>query len=561
MLPRKADGAVQVSLGHGKSQRVAAAGAVVDWLRSEGLTVASTTELGTVAVSGTVADIDRAFATSLQVWPDPVSPRATTIAPSDSLTVPARFADDVAGVAGLVKGAVYQPATSGSREGSGHTDPTDAPTPQPAGRSRVAPKVVTASTECSRYWGENIASQWPTSVKVSQRSNWICGYTPADLRAMHRIPADYTGEGARIGIIAAYDDPAVEANTNHYFAAVGEQPLRPGQYVRHTPANPDETICGGSADWSIEQNLDIQAAHAIAPDAVIEYWGTDDCTSVSMFTAMYDAVSAGEIDVLSLSFGSREEMDTAADRELLNRALVQAASTGISVFAASGNDGDYSDEGDRVEVDVTSPASSPYVTAVGGLSVGMRRDGALPVVAGWATKPHFARNGGVIPPGFDSGSGGGISAQYSRPTWQQTPAVDANRRLVPDIASLGDPTSGFTVYSGSGADAQYRSVGGTSLATPIVASMVAISKQRTGANFGLATPWLYALQGTPAIRDVIPTNAAVWSSKPVTTGQTWPETVYAWDASPQSLKTAAGWDPISGIGMPTGAAFFDNLGQ
>jgi subtilase family serine protease len=183
------------------------------------------------------------------------------------------------------------------------------------------------------------------------------------------------------------------------------------------------------------------------------------------------------------------------------------------------------------------------------------------VVAGWATKPHFARNGGVIPPGFDSGSGGGASANYARPSWQQSTGVTGSTRLVPDISSLGDPTSGFTVYSGSGADARYRSVGGTSLATPVVASLVAISKAHTGKRIGLATPWLYKLQGTSAIRDVVPTSAGVWSSQPVSSGQTWPETIYAWDASPQSLKTSRGWDPVSGIGMPTGKAFLDGFGR
>jgi subtilase family serine protease len=401
-------------------------------------------------------------------------------------------------------------------------------------------------------------------VNVEFRSNSMCGYEPAQLRAMHNLPDEYTGEGATIAIVAAYDDPNVEANTNTYFESVGGAVLKPGQYVHHAPSNPDENRCGGPTAWTEEQHLDVQAVHAMAPDANIIYWGSDECSTTSMFTRLLDAVENGDPDVISLSFGATEELDTADDRALLNRVLVEAATRNISVFASTGNDGDYTNYGDHAEgSDVTSPASSPYITAVGGTSVGLDANNSIVVEAGWETQTRFARNGAIIPPGFAFGSGGGESAVYDRPTWQ----VDAlgtqagTGRLLPDVASLGDPNTGFVVYGPHKGSTQYATHGGTSLATPMVASMVAIAKAATGVEMGLATPYLYALSGTDAIRDVVPASAGTFSPTGPDAGSLWPETLYMWDTKPQSLQSAPGWDNVTGLGVPTGASFINNFGQ
>ena len=84
-----------------------------------------------------------------------------------------------------------------------------------------------------------------------------------------------------------------------------------------------------------------------------------------------------------------------------------------------------------------------------------------------------------------------------QPSWQAG-KVPAGKRAVPDVAGLADPFTGFTTYyAGS-----YTVVGGTSLAAPVVASIVALSKAHTGRKVGLASPSLYRLLGTSALRDV-----------------------------------------------------------
>jgi subtilase family serine protease len=522
------------------------------WLTANGLTPGDVREsVGILPVSGTVKAVEDAFGTTFGSF-DAYGLRVT--APDRALSTPATVTG-IAGISGLIDSDALQP-TSSSRVATER--------PAVAAAAVAAAAVPVNTTDCATFWGENLSSQWPASVNVEHRSNSLCGYQPEQLRAMHNLPDEYTGEGATIAIVAAYDDPNVEANTNTYFEATGGQPLAEGQYVHHAPANPDETRCGGSASWTEEQHLDVQAVHAMAPDADIIYWGSDDCSTTSMFTRILDAAENGDPDVISLSFGATEALDTADDRALLNRVLVEAASRNISVFASSGNDGDYSDYGDHNDgADVTSPASSPYITAVGGTSVGLDADNALVVEAGWETQNRFARNGGIIPPGFAYGSGGGESHVYNRPTWQvdTLTSTPGTGRLLPDVAALGDPNTGFSVYGPHRGTTQYATHGGTSLATPMVAAMVAMAKAATGVEVGLATPYLYALAGTDALRDVRPASAGTFSPNGPSADAIWPETLYMWDTKPQSLQSAAGWDNVTGLGVPDGSSFINNFGK
>lgn len=532
---------------------------VAAWLTHNGLQAGDyRASAGILPATGTVDAVSAAFATSFQSYE---VGGTDAIAPRSALSVPTEL-PAVVGVSGLVQADTFRPTLSSPRSDA---ERSLAQAPSAAFAAPAAPRAgaPVVSPDCATYWGEKLSDKWPTGLDIEQRSNSLCGYTPAQLRAVQQVPADVTGVGATIAIVAAYDDLDVEANTNTYFTAQGEQPFAPGQYVSHSPSNPDPTRCGGPSSWTEEQHLDVQAVHAMAPDARVIYWGSDDCTTTSMFTRILDAVENGDPDVISLSFGALEELDTADDRTLLNRVLVEAAARNISVFSSAGNDGDYSNFGDHAGgAEVTSPASSPYITAVGGTSTGLNQDGSLAVEAGWETQTRFARNGAIIPPGFVFGSGGGESVVYDRPSWQlDLPGQTGTGRLLPDVASLADPNTGFTVYGPHAGSTQYVSHGGTSLATPMVASMVALAKAKTGVEVGLATPSLYALAGTDALRDVTPASAATWSPNGTEKDALYPETIFVWDTKPQSLQSARGWDNVTGLGVPTGSSFIENFGK
>lgn len=515
------------------SATAAETSAARSWLETAGIDVIREREsVRALSVTGPASAFASAFDTAF--GETTVDGRAA-VAPTRDLSVP-REAGAIESVAGLVDTDAMSPSTD------------------------AAP---VRSDDCAAYWGQTLSSSWPSSVQVEHRSNALCGYGPTQLRAIHQLPADARGAGATVAIVGVFDDDTVAANTDAYFAREGLPTLREGQYTHHASANPDVTRCGGPSAWTVEQHLDVQAVRAMAPDADIVYWGADDCLAATLYLRVLDAVEAPVTpSVVSLSFGGPEELDTDADRTLLNRVLVEAASRGVSVFASSGNDGDYSLAGDHHdETDVATPASSPYVTAVGGASVGLDADNRIAVEAGWEVQTRFAQNGGIIPPGFLYGAGGGESAFYPRPSWQsERIAHSGSGRLVPDVASLADPNTGFTVAVPRNGAVSYEAHGGTSLATPMVASMVAIAKARTGVDVGLAAPFLYALSGSSAIRDVVPASAGTWYRRDKSTGQLWLETLYLWDARPQSLQSATGWDPVTGVGIPTGTDFLDRFG-
>ncbi|MDT0117223.1 S53 family peptidase [Microbacterium sp. PRF11] len=503
------------------------------WLQAVGIDVVRDREsIRALSVTGSASAFASAFDTAF--GQTSVDGRAA-VAPTRDLSVP-REGSAIESVAGLVDTDAMSPSAD----------------PAPA-----------RSDDCATYWSQTLSSSWPSSVQVEHRSNALCGYGPTQLRAVHQLPADARGAGATVAIVGVFDDDTVAANTDTYFAREGLSTLRAGQYTHYAPSNPDVTRCGGPSAWTVEQHLDVQAVRAMAPDADIVYWGADDCLAATLYLRVLDAVEAPTTpSVVSLSFGGPEELDTDADRTLLNRVLVEAASRGVSVFASSGNDGDYSLAGDHHdETDVATPASSPYVTAVGGASIGLDADNGIAVESGWEVQTRFAQNGGIIPPGFLYGAGGGESAFYPRPSWQSDRiAHSGSGRLVPDVASLADPNTGFTVAVPRDGAVSYEAHGGTSLATPMVASMVAIAKARTGVKVGLAAPFLYRLSGSSAIRDIVPASAGTWYRRDKGTGQLWLETLYLWDTRPQSLQSATGWDPVTGVGIPNGADFLDRFG-
>lgn len=528
------DGDVSASVVLSQDATDADTARAIDWLSDNGLEVGAPRDaIGVLPVAGSRAELARAFDTSFA--------RTRThgrdaIVPTRDLSVPADLVA-IESVAGLVDTDAIRPA--------------------------AADAAPLTGDDCARYWGEKVSASWPARVQVDERSNALCGYGPAQLRAIHELPADATGEGATIAIVGVFDDERVRAHTDAYFASAGEAPFADGQYTSHAPDAPDESRCGGPAAWTVEQHLDVQAAHAIAPDADIVYWGANDCLTDSLYLRLLDAVEASpRPDVISLSFGGPEELDTDADRTLLNRVLVEAASRGVSVFASTGNEGDFSLAGDHADgPDVASPASSPYVTAVGGASVGLGADDRVVVEAGWEIQTRFAENGAIIPPGFLHGAGGGESEHYARPSWQRDGIqAPGDGRLLPDVASLADPNTGFTIAVPDGAGFALEAHGGTSLATPMVAATVAVAKARTGVEVGLATPYLYALADTAAFRDIQPASAATWYRRSPATGQLWLETLYLWDTKPQTLQSGPGWDAVTGLGIPRGADFLDEFG-
>ncbi|HEY5001244.1 MAG TPA: S8 family serine peptidase, partial [Candidatus Cryosericum sp.] len=205
------------------------------------------------------------------------------------------------------------------------------------------------------------------------------------------------------------------------------------------------------------------------------------------------------------------------------------------------------------------PASSPWVTAVGGTSLAINSAKTRVFETGWGTSDYSCDTGTLATTrtGWLYGSGGGVSMLFAKP-WYQS-GLGLTGRGVPDVAALGDPQTGLligqtqTFPDGVYYD-EYR-VGGTSLSSPIFAGLMALAQQKADRAFGFANPAFYAKPR--AFYDVISVKTAVARRNFVNSVDASAGTVDRlrtfddYSGSP-TQHTNAGWDNVTGLGVPNG---------
>ncbi len=248
--------------------------------------------------------------------------------------------------------------------------------------------------------------------------------------------------------------------------------------------------------------------------------------------------------------------------------IMQGVVEGIGIYFSSG---DNSDESLVVGYATPDwPASSPFVTAVGGttLAVGASNDYLFETGWGTFTSSWTGTTWSPAPPGsWLYGAGGGVSRIFAEPSYQQGvvpasvfQAQGRTGRAVPDVAALADPNAGYiigetqTFPDGTIRYSEYR-IGGTSLASPIFAGIMALADQAAGFPHGFANPLFY--QNAGAFTDV--TNPA---STVAVVRTNFNNNVDASDGlnyrlrtanQTLSLKTTPGYDDVTGLGTPTAA--------
>ncbi|MCK2252683.1 MULTISPECIES: protease pro-enzyme activation domain-containing protein [unclassified Crossiella] len=544
---------------------------VRSWLTGQGLEVTSTTaNRRMVTAVGTAATVQKAFGTTLGLFRVPVPAsngqrdlqQVLLHAPSAPVTVPMSLRGKVSGVLGLDgSAALHRPMWVRSTV-----------TARPGGESSV--EAAGNSTYCARYWGQENNQAVPQ--RYPRQSNENCGYNFAQARAIHRLGPEHTGAGSTVGIVGAYSLSTMVSDLNRNARTVGAPQLRPGQYVDKSVPETEHPSCNATTSresWNGEQALDAEAAHGIAPQARLVYYGAGNCTQ--LYEALARAVSEGETDVLSLSWGTNYENVAEATRTELTQLAVQAAIQGQAVVASSGDAGDNSTANPAGKASPTFPAVNPWVTSVGGTSVGLNRDNSVAVLAGWQNT-GFSLVGGVWRPlatrdgAFAGGGGGGVSALYDAPEWQRgvvPQSISGGKRAMPDVAATGDANTGILVGHTTAAGYVEGPTGGTSWSAPSLAGLLANAQQVQGAGrIGFANPALYRLAGSDAFADVTQESAAVWQQYlPRYPGTSTPTARGSYlttkDEKPQSLQSTKGWDVVTGLGMPTGAAFLSRLGR
>ncbi|HEX5465451.1 MAG TPA: S53 family peptidase [Candidatus Limnocylindrales bacterium] len=545
----------------------ASVGAVQRWLRSQGFRLDYTPSNNLyVAAEGTVAQAAAAFGTTFGEYR---VQGHTLRSPQTALSVPASLAGTVTAVVGLDESAALV-----------HPDATGSAPP---------PAVFKNAPPCSSYWAQlDTTTAGPDGTTVPEIYGTAqpyapCGYTPQQLRSAYGVPSSLTGAGVTVAIIDAYASPTIVQDVDAWSANRGIAPLEANQFRQvvapgtfRRPQNPAQDPQG----WSGEETLDVEAVHGMAPGATIVYVGAANAYQ-DLDAAMNHVVDAHLADMVSNSYGFIGEALPFGYIKPLNDIFIQAAAEGIGIYFSSGDDGDETG-GIAANASSATPdwsASSPWVTAVGGTSLGVAADGSIAVETGWETGKSSLTSDGtwnVDPPGaYLYGSGGGTSRLFTQPAYQagvvpsslskyNDPSGPA-MRVVPDVAAVADPNTGYligqtqTFPDGTTAYSEYR-VGGTSLASPIVTGLMADLQQHRGQAIGFANPLLYSM-GAAAFHDVQHVaDAGVIRSDYVNGTSAADGYVYSFRSfdftTGLTIKTTVGYDRVTGLGSINGSQFF-----
>ncbi|MER5639054.1 S53 family peptidase [Kitasatospora sp. NPDC002227] len=534
---------------------------VTGWLTGFGMRVTGT-NAHYLAVTATVDQVQKAFGTTMHGYSRRAGFPPSLLAPVGGVSVPAALGRDISTVLGLDSMDPVIPDASAAADAKAPVTPVE---------SKAKTKAAAAATPpCSKWWGENSSPIPPVDGRTSA-VNGVCGYTPQQLRDAYGVTkSPYTGKGRTVAVVLDGALATMEADADRFFAAHGLPGFAPGQYSENFGPNFAAT-CRGYAN-SPEEPLDVETLHIVAPDAKVVYVGADCDTGAGGSVAYLDAhtriVDQHLADVVTDSFPTREDSDSPATAVAWDQVFQQGALEGIGFNYASGDEGDGADGGGAGMT--IFPASSQWATAVGGTTLEIGKTGKVVGELGWGSNAAQINPQGTgyltPPPGnFFMGSGGGRSSLTAQPWYQKNVVPSAlataggtgpARRVLPDVAADGDRLTGWLVGF-TGQDGTYREElgAGTSGSSPLVTGLEADAGQAAGHALGFANPLLYKLRGTPAIHDVVPATAA--QAEPVLSYlPSWqsPGTFDAYLTQPDhdsSLRTAAGYDDVTGVGSVT----------
>ncbi len=312
----------------------------------------------------------------------------------------------------------------------------------PAAASAPACNGNGHSAHCKADVNEND----PIQQDPNTPSSSIAGVQPGLLQFLYNLPT-HGGANQTVAMVVAYDDPAAEADLAVYRQSFGLPPCTTANGCFSKIAGDGSgTLPSPNYSWATEASLDLDAVSATCPQCKVMLVEAASDQIPDLARSVDTAVGNGATEV-SNSYGVPEASDNVAYDSHYNH-------PGVAITAAAGDIG----------YGVQFPASSEYVTAVGGTSVQQIGDNSVQEV-GWAL------------------GGSGCSQYITKPSYQTDNLC--KMRTVNDIAVIGDPADGLAVYdstlNGQG-NGGWAVIGGTSMGAPIVAAMYALAATGTSGN-------------------------------------------------------------------------------
>lgn len=516
--------------------------ATESWLQSQGFTIDSVSpSRESITFSGNASSVESAFGTPLHYF-RANSDTITHFAPAGDLTVPAALSPVVLAVANL-----------------------------------------------SNYRARAHSVLKPAFTSSQTGSNFV---TPKDIATIYDINssynAGYTGLGQTIAVIG--QTAVLTSDITNFQTAAGVT-LNPINTILvpnsgSSIVNPNGSGSGDEA----ESDLDLEYSSTIAYKATIDFVYTGNNSNLGVFQSMIYAIQQDLAPIITLSYGICEPDLGTYYYNYYESYFQQAAAQGQTVINSSGDNGSTGCFGDgtsasnQVQLAVSYPASSAYVTGLGGTEFPAAyityANSSGNVVAGSNSATYWQKASGTdvissalsyIPEqawnddsstnGLSSG-GGGVSIYAARPSWQTgvTGIAAGTFRLIPDVSLDSSPNNAGYLYCSSDPSTQisgscttgFRAsngtsltvAGGTSFAAPIFAGMLAIINQAKGytSGQGLIAPTLYTLASNSATY-ALAFHDTTTGGNNCTAGSS-----YCSGAATSSYLTTTGYDEATGLG-------------
>jgi hypothetical protein len=351
--------------------------------------------------------------------------------------------------------------------------------------------IVHGAAQCNALFNTQI----PVITNPYTPAALISGLHPSDLQAAYRYSG--SGAGQTVAVIDAGHDPTAASDLAVYRSAfgLGDCTAISGCFRQVNQSGTADTFPAVISGWAQETGVDVDMVSAVCPRCSILLVEANSAQISDLAAAVDTAVALGAT-VVSNSYYAPEYDGELDDEKHFNH-------PGVAMTVAAGDTG----------YGTTFPASSRYVTAVGGTT--LTRGGPH----GWSESVW-------------SGTGSGCSAYVAKPVWQHD--TGCAKRTVADVAVIGDPMTGVAAYNTTAASSQagWGVYGGTSVGAPIVAALYALAGNASAVN-GAAN--IYA-------------SSASFSA--VLSGSNG-------SCSPAYLCTAgAGYNGPAGVGVPNGLAGF-----